>query len=218
MGRARSALKEMRKWFGRRDEPSTEAESNECRFWYVRGVLINSARPNAHRPYPDRLIGSLHSLCHAASRPLSGALQASRLIVPHGQSPTIKSAVGRAASRPLSGALQASWPIASALPHGQPPTIKGVAGWSARRVCSAMPPTTHCQGRCRWVSLLRLLYQANSRVVVLSDARGQVSYGSVGTLHLLVVFAKARLASDVHPTWRHCDVAERRGRGGGVMF
>ncbi|RWW87809.1 hypothetical protein BHE74_00003345 [Ensete ventricosum] len=135
-------------------------------------------------------------------------LGASRLIVPHGQSPTIKSAVGRAASRPLSGALQASRPIASALPHGQPPTIKGVVGWSARRVCSAMPPTTHCQGRCRWVSLLRPLCQANSRVIVLSDARGQVSYGSVRTLHLPVVFAKARLASDMRPTWRHCDVAE----------
>ncbi|RZS04859.1 hypothetical protein BHM03_00035256 [Ensete ventricosum] len=123
-------------------------------------------------------------------------------------------------------------PSHSFLPCHQLPAVRGVAGWSARRVRSAMPPATCCQGCCRLVSPSRSLCHAASRAVgplrplchaashavALSVARCQVHCGSVGISDLPVDLTVAGSAFDVRPTWRHCDVAKRRDRGGGVVL
>ncbi|RZR98108.1 hypothetical protein BHM03_00027419 [Ensete ventricosum] len=95
-----------------------------------------------------------------------------------------------------------------------------VVGETGKMILQHDPPSSaNCWGctttrddeSARLVGLSRLLCHAVSRP--LSGAlQASRDFG------IPAVFAKIRSTPNVHPTWRHCDVAERHDRSGGVMF
>ncbi|RWW24383.1 hypothetical protein GW17_00011324 [Ensete ventricosum] len=136
-----------------------------------------------------KLVGSSHSLCHAACCSLSGALQAGRPVasaLSRGQSPAVKGAVGWSARR-----------VRSAMP----PTARcqgrcGVVG----------PSRPFCHTTNRPLSGALQVGQPVASALscgqlhCLSGARDQVHYGSIGTSDLPTVFVEVRSESDVRPT------------------
>ncbi|RWV82820.1 hypothetical protein GW17_00055645 [Ensete ventricosum] len=92
----------------------------------------------------------------------------------------------------------AGQPVASVLPCRRPSADKGVAMLSIVR----------CQVRCRLIGTECLLESIGTRCPL----------GLVGILALPVDLTKARLTSDLHLTWRLCDVTKQHDRCDGVMF
>ncbi|RZR80605.1 hypothetical protein BHM03_00006659 [Ensete ventricosum] len=104
--------------------------------------------------------------------------------------------------------LQDGRPVVLALPCCQPPAGKGIAGWSAPCVCSTMPSTTCWQGCYHAVGRpLQMHCGSVGTECPLESIGTGCSLGLVGISVLPVDLTEAR--SDMHLTWRLCDVAKQ---------
>ncbi|RWW44367.1 hypothetical protein BHE74_00049889 [Ensete ventricosum] len=104
--------------------------------------------------------------------------------------------------------LQDGRPVVLALPCCQPPAGRGIAGWSAPCVYSTMPSTTCWQGRYHAVGRpLQMHCGSVGTECPLESIGTGCSLGLVGISVLPVDLTEAR--SDMHLTWRLCDVAKQ---------